>query len=74
MSRDVWAIYQTIKHGREIVEFRMNLCKKHGPAHAYTVRVDLARLDRLARAAEKNKSGTAKRGPIQIHYRPGVCW
>jgi len=74
MSREVWALIQTVKHGREIVEFRMNLSEKHGPPHAYTVRVDIARLERVARAAEKNKNGTAKRGPIQIHYRAGAQW
>ena len=76
VTLETWALANTTKHHRPVVEFRLSVREDHGPTRSYRVRVDLHRLAKLGLAAEGNKGKLARRGPlaIRVSATPGYLW
>lgn len=74
-SYRVGRTWDGVKHGRRIVEFDLFVGDGDGSG-TYRVRVDVARLVKLAAVAAASKRKTARRGPLQIHKlaRRGCLW
>lgn len=73
---EAWALVNTTKHYRPVVEFRLQAREDDEAPRSYRVRVDLHRLAKLGLAAEGNKGKLARRGPlaIRVSATPGYLW